>query len=592
MSLSNNFPAIDPSLLLDFANTKQLDPRITFTRASTATYYDGVTVAKAEQNLFLQSQTLENASWSKTRTTLVADAIAAPDGTTTADALYEDASTNTHYANQAITPNGATFVVSFYAKSGLGRDWIWVRTISSGPTELRTFFNVTTGVVGTVPAGATASITDAGNGWYRCVVVTTATSTSVDAWGVGPASADGVASYAGDITKGIYIWGAQLEQRSAVTAYTATTTQPITNYIPVLLTAPAAVPRFDCNPVTEESLGLLIEEQRANLLVNSGNLSSATFTAGTRTSNVLVAPDGTLTGSLFVGTGASAQAIQEATATGTTITCSIYAKIAVSAQVHNFVFLVRNVTTATNFTSASFNSSTGVITGAGWSATSIGNNWYRIFYTNSASETISFGDTVRFYFGASGGSVPLGAGIGLWGVQMEAGAFPTSYIATVASSVTRAADAVSMTGTNFSSWYVQGAGSLYVEAIPSNLTAPTVYFAAINDGTSSNVNGIFRSSATTGAVTISSGTSQGPLFAGTATTTTTSKMAFGWETNNSFFSSNNASISDASVTLPTSLTQLNIGSIISGNPRCPCTIKKIAYYPLRLTNAQLQGLTS
>ena len=48
-------PSIRPSLLLDFANSKALDPRITFTRASTATYWDGHTTAKAEENLIPQS---------------------------------------------------------------------------------------------------------------------------------------------------------------------------------------------------------------------------------------------------------------------------------------------------------------------------------------------------------------------------------------------------------------------------------------------------------------------------------------------------------------------------------------------------------
>jgi len=55
MSISTLYPDITPSLNLDFSNSKVLDPRITFTRASTATYYNGVTTAKAEENLLLYS---------------------------------------------------------------------------------------------------------------------------------------------------------------------------------------------------------------------------------------------------------------------------------------------------------------------------------------------------------------------------------------------------------------------------------------------------------------------------------------------------------------------------------------------------------
>lgn len=51
MSLSNNFPAVAPSLLLDFAASERLDPRITFTRSTTATYYDGVTTVKASGSI-------------------------------------------------------------------------------------------------------------------------------------------------------------------------------------------------------------------------------------------------------------------------------------------------------------------------------------------------------------------------------------------------------------------------------------------------------------------------------------------------------------------------------------------------------------
>ena len=57
---NESLPDIRPSLLLDFANSKTLDPRITFTRGSTATYWDGKTTAKAEENLLIRSQELDN----------------------------------------------------------------------------------------------------------------------------------------------------------------------------------------------------------------------------------------------------------------------------------------------------------------------------------------------------------------------------------------------------------------------------------------------------------------------------------------------------------------------------------------------------
>ena len=68
MSIKNLYPNIEPSLNLSFALTKALDPRITFARASTARYYNGVTTAKAEENLLIRSEDFTT-SWSSGNST-------------------------------------------------------------------------------------------------------------------------------------------------------------------------------------------------------------------------------------------------------------------------------------------------------------------------------------------------------------------------------------------------------------------------------------------------------------------------------------------------------------------------------------------
>jgi len=82
--------SIRPSLNLDFANSKALDPRITFSRTSNATYYDGYTTVKAEENLVKYSQDFNNAYWLKEAATVTANSTSAPDGTTTAELLLEN----------------------------------------------------------------------------------------------------------------------------------------------------------------------------------------------------------------------------------------------------------------------------------------------------------------------------------------------------------------------------------------------------------------------------------------------------------------------------------------------------------------------
>ena len=64
----------------------------------------------------------------------------------------------------------------------------------------------------------------------------------------------------------VYVWGAQLEKRDAVTSYTATSGTPITKYQPKLMTSSPDHARFDHDPITGESKGLLIEENRTNLI--------------------------------------------------------------------------------------------------------------------------------------------------------------------------------------------------------------------------------------------------------------------------------------------------------------------------------------
>ena len=296
MAIQSNFGNIKPSLNLDFANTKKLDSRITFTRASTATYYDGVTTAKAEENLLLQSQTF-NTTWALVGSTVTADTSVAPDGVTTADTLTENPSgTGQAAASQAVSfTAGLPYTFSIFVKQGTQTFVQLLFGAGAFGSNAYANFNVTTGAgaVGTVGASTTASIVDAGNGWYRCIITATATTTaSVNAQLNIVESATDARAPSITLDSGtILLWGAQLEQRSSATSYTATTTQPITNYIPVLLTAANTVPRFDHNPTTAESLGLLIEESRTNLFTYSADFANAAWgkTRSSITSNTIVA---------------------------------------------------------------------------------------------------------------------------------------------------------------------------------------------------------------------------------------------------------------------------------------------------------------
>jgi hypothetical protein len=441
MSIQSNFPAIKPTLLLDFANTEQLDPRITFSRASTATYY-GTQMAKAEENLLTFSQAFENnSSWSPAGIAArTEDNETAPDGTQTADTIRENGETVVHRFDQTPTQNSfsATGLVtlSVFAKLGAGTRFLTISVSDnanisnsgSATFDLSLGTNTQTQANGTY-SGASATITAVAQSFYRCTLTVTASVASsvriaLNDTGTPTTANRGIgAAYTGDNTSSLILWGAQLEARSAATAYTATTTQPITNYISVLQTAASGVARFDHNPTTFESLGLLIEESRSNLVLQSETFS--TTWAATRSSigiNTFIAPSGAQTADTLIDTTDNDTHFvsQSVTTTAVAITFSVYAK----AAGRNFVTLTIN--DSGNVARTTFyNLSTGAVgtTGTGITASvvSVGNGWYRCIATvgtalagsNPCVIGTASADNTASYAG-NGFS-----GVAIWGAQVE-----------------------------------------------------------------------------------------------------------------------------------------------------------------------------
>jgi hypothetical protein len=232
--------------------------------------------------------------------------------------------------------------------------------------------------------------------------------------------------------------------------------------------------------------------------------------------------------------------------------------------------------------------------------TPVGNNWYRctMVYTNTSASSFQTGLNL-VQVGTSNTALYTGNGFNgmyVWGAQLEAGSFATSYIATTSASATRTADAASMTGTNFSSWYNADEGSWYSEAATSSTAGNGRIFSVSSVAVASDpiysIN--FESNGQTRIYQVVSGSATYDFRPSNYTANTFVKLSGGYKLADYAGVANNSTISTSTsqVRLPM-LTYLQIGALTNGSSFfLNGTIKKIAYYPIKVTNAQLQALTS
>ena len=215
----------------------------------------------------------------------------------------------------------------------------------------------------------------------------------------------------------------------------------------LIKTAVTDAPRFDHGPVTGESLGLLIEEARTNLLAYSEQFDQWTVGANTIvTPNATTAPDGTFTADqVYFSQSGNTNISQSVTLTqNQTYTFSIYAKAVTPGTNNKFIPYI-------NSPNPKFPND--------FEATS---EWQRFTFTFTHTNTTA--STGVFILNRTDTYI---TNVYFWGAQLEeGGSFPTSYIPTTSSAVTRAADVATIEGTNFSSWYNQSEGTVFSDVFP------------------------------------------------------------------------------------------------------------------------------
>lgn len=511
MSLSNNFPNTSPTLMLDFINNDRLDPRITYTRNSPATYvgssgeiklvsnnvprfeYDPVTldsrgllIEEDRINLFRFTKDLWYSYWAKrgfSNTISHMNSITAPDGTLTGT-LMCDGSANNQYIrlnteNSASMANNTIYTSSVFVKKKDANTVIntmYAKDYRTNGTNISTTLDFNTGVVSVSAAGSTEAdysggATQYADGWWKLWV--TANSNIDTEEGIAINIRPGGTAY-GNGNNSVYLWGTQFEAGSFPTSYmpsteTFTSRSSSGTYYGsdgLIKTATTNEARYQYNPQNlTASPVLLTEPSKTNLLLYSNSFVTAPWTVSETTLSAnsiqTASPDGTTNATVLIETSATGfHNITQSTTlvTDTTYTFSVYAK----AKERTGIRMNLPVGPFSASQTVSFDILNGIVynqlNNAKGHMVYVGNGWYRC-YLSTVKTTASSAMTasIALMSSPSSGTASYAgdgvSGVYIWGAQIEAGDqteghTATSYIDTGATQVTRSADVFTSTASS------------------------------------------------------------------------------------------------------------------------------------------------
>jgi hypothetical protein len=339
--------------------------------------------------------------------------------------------------------------------------------------------------------------------------------------------------------------------------------------------------------------GLLVEESRTNLITDSNNFNTGwTKVNCTVSTDATTSPDGTLNADLFVSSSGFPVALRRtiSVTTSNVFTLSVFGKVTDPARTIELV-LASNTNLTTNRNRIYVDLSTGTVTDSINVTSSSVKLYANGFYRASMTFTPVFTGTA--YYGiTSANDTSVGDVAFLYGAQLEAGAFPTSYIPTEATAVTRNADLASMTGTNFSDWFNATEGTFAITAIRDSSPAAGKFpYSLFLTSTSGNDINLYQNGATSeqGLIRVSGGT-QANLNSTVVPANTKFTQSVGYKLNSFAQSVNAGALAlDALGTVPT-LTEMQIGSA-GGGFQLNGRVQKVNYWPQRLTDAEVTAFS-
>ena len=374
--------------------------------------------------------------------------------------------------------------------------------------------------------------------------------------------------------------------------FSRASTGTYTNSAGNLATAANNVLRFDYDAVALAPKGVLLEGASTNLQIDSNTFSSWSLT-GTSVSQNLTGPDGvansgwTLTANAG-GTGQLGAPSSPLVPAGGKFTVSVF----VAPGTNNFVYII--CSDGVNFVYPTLNAATGANGGnasqGGTAAVSVsfipaGDGWLRAVFSFSG---FTVGNSLSLNVGVSnaGGSTTASASgtLGVYGFQFEATTFVSSYIPTVASTVTRAIDSLSVSQT------VNHSTATILSRFYNTAAQGGIF--SVDDGTANNRIDYRYVSALS--LVSSGGTLEDSLSLTAALGAGFNKVAISAQagTGTHLAAVNGSAAGSGNIAaMPTALTELLIGNLPGGGQQPYADVAAAGFWPVAASSAQLQTLT-
>lgn len=459
---------IRPSLNIDFANSKTLHPRMTFSRRSGATYYDedgilryasnnvprfnhdpetgeslGLLIEYDATNIIPSSEHFS--LFSTSRAEIIKNRALAPDDTMSAIQIGSDTAATSrviHDFSLFSPAASSTYTVSCYAKAS--GSTVFSMELGAGANNGQSAFDLSAGTASTPTFGGTVSnavsyIQPIRNGWYRCILVVTHSSS----W----SGTTNVAFYDqtnfndnGTKKEGILVWGPQIESGTFATSYTPSYTEFNSRSSRATYFDKTGTLKQASEDVLREGYlfdgrsfkptGPIIEPARTNYFKYSST-SNCWYNAQTATQSYGYPDIAGSNHSTKVGSSLTGYSITNSLTANTHYCYSVFVKNINASSVGFYVDASFGTGFSHTFSTSTWNTSVNNTNVLADGVQNYGNGWYRMYVT---FVTDSDGGVAAPRVQAGGGEAYFCF------PQIEEGHTPTSYIHNYGSTATRAAD--------------------------------------------------------------------------------------------------------------------------------------------------------